>query len=801
MVCPIMLCPRILLQETWAQNLAWDDEVDENVKFRFLKWVDNLKNLSEVKIPRVIFGDINPDDDISIHTFCDASQIAYAAVVFIRIENESGIRVNFIQAKTRVAPLKKNNSETRQSIPRLELLAATIGIRLTESILSSVDAIDVNKIKIFYWSDSSTVIAWIRRDCNWGTFVWNRVQEIRKRSNPDQWNHVPGNSNPADLPSRGCNIDQLISSNWWEGPTWLYLKNQDWPKFESICDESEITNELKKSSTDKTKRNTVLMYTLKNSETTDTSGLIKECSDFFKLKRVVAWIFRFAKNCRSTKESRITQDLTFHEIQNAENLLIKLIQQETFTGIEDERVKQFVPFRDEQGLSRIKTKIVLRKDLFNFRCPVVLPGNHEITKMIIEEKHKELNHAGVEILMNSLREKFWILGGRKIIRIIIRRCVDCQRHDSKALQTIPAPLPQNRVRDAAVFEILGVDLTGPIYLKGGQKAWICLFTCAIFRAVHLELVTSLSTASFLLALRRHIARRGRPSIIYSDNGTNFVGLNNSLKRIDFTKLAQTRAMRQIQWIFNPPAAAWWGGFWERMNGILKRLLRRTLKRSCLNYEEMLTVLLDSEAVINSRPITFLSENDHEVVPLSPSMFLQEIKEIGVVDLDQIENCQLDRKYMYRQKVKEALRSRFRNEYLGSLVIKNCKIKNTRSVTENDIVLIEVDDKKRIDWPLAKVKKVITGKDGEIRVVRLATSNGELTRPIQRIHPLELKFNDSEISNDEIVIDKYKEIIQTQKNDKIDETICEIEKTTNSVPKVVTTRSGRKIRKPDRLTYN
>lgn len=182
------------------------------------------------------------------------------------------------------------------------------------------------------------------------------------------------------------------------------------------------------------------------------------------------------------------------------------------------------------------------------------------------------------------------------------------------------------------------------------------------------------------------------------------------------------------------------------------------------------VLLDSEAVINSRPITFLSENDHEVVPLSLSMFLQEIKEIGVVDLDQIENCQLDRKYMYRQKVKEALRSRFRNEYLGSLVIKNCKIKNTRSVTENDIVLIEVDDKKRIDWPLAKVKKVITGKDGEIRVVRLATSNGELTRPIQRIHPLELKFNDSDISNDEIVIDKYKEIIQSQENDKIDETI-------------------------------
>lgn len=177
-----------------------------------------------------------------------------------------------------------------------------------------------------------------------------------------------------------------------------------------------------------------------------------------------------------------------------------------------------------------------------------------------------------------------------------------------------------------------------------------------------------------MALRRHIARRGRPSVIYSDNGTNFVGMNNTFKHIDFKELATIVATKQIEWRFNPPTAAWWGGFWERLNGILKRLLRRTLKRSCLNYEEMLTVLVDSEAIINSRPITFMSENDEHIVPLTPAMFLQEIKEIGVLDLDHIESKRLEKRFAYRQRIKDDLRRRFRSEYLGALIQKDHKTK-------------------------------------------------------------------------------------------------------------------------------
>lgn len=160
----------------------------------------------------------------------------------------------------------------------------------------------------------------------------------------------------------------------------------------------------------------------------------------------------------------------------------------------------------------------------------------------------------------------------------------------------------------AIFEVTGVDYAGPLYLKGGEKAWICLFTCAVYRAVHLELVTPLSTEAFFEAFRRFIARRGRPSIMYSDYGTNFTGANNLLDRVDWDEIRRYSAFKSIEWRFNPPTAAWWGGWWERLVRSVEELLRRVLKRACLTYEEMSTTLCDCESIINARPITYLSED-------------------------------------------------------------------------------------------------------------------------------------------------------------------------------------------------
>ncbi|GFS67143.1 integrase catalytic domain-containing protein [Trichonephila clavipes] len=175
------------------------------------------------------------------------------------------------------------------------------------------------------------------------------------------------------------------------------------------------------------------------------------------------------------------------------------------------------------------------------------------------------------------------------------------------------------------------------FLKENKKCWIVLFTCAIYRAVHLELITSLSTDSFILAFRRFIARRGRPTTIYSDNGKNFVGAFNALNSIDWDKIQDFAIKIKIQWKFSPPSAPWWGGFWERLVGMLKNVLRKVLGKASLNEEELNTLLCDAESIINFRPITYLSEDPKDLVALTPAMFLQEIREIGVPDFDMIDS--------------------------------------------------------------------------------------------------------------------------------------------------------------------
>lgn len=174
---------------------------------------------------------------------------------------------------------------------------------------------------------------------------------------------------------------------------------------------------------------------------------------------------------------------------------------------------------------------------------------------------------------------------------------------------------------------------------------------------------------------------------------------------------------------------------------MKRILRKILGKACLKYEEMSTVLCDCESIINARPLTYLSEDPRDLTPISPNMFLQEVREIGVPDCDFIDREKLKGRFKYRQHLKDELRKRFRTEYLGELKYNgNKRTSETRRISIGDIVLIGNDCTKRLDWPLGRVIETFPGKDGVIRVVRLITASGQLVRPIQRLYPLEVDFD-------------------------------------------------------------
>ncbi|GFS34560.1 integrase catalytic domain-containing protein [Trichonephila inaurata madagascariensis] len=227
------------------------------------------------------------------------------------------------------------------------------------------------------------------------------------------------------------------------------------------------------------------------------------------------------------------EELTVNEIQITEKKLLKLVQQESFDDtVTQNKLKSLNVFTDNEGLMRLETKIVRRKDDENFICPIVLPSNHLLMERLIFENHSNSCHSGTQFVLSNLRQQLWTFSGRKTVQRVINQCIHCKIYFSKEIKTVPAPLPEDRVRNALVFEL----------------------TCV---GKSFKVLQSLSTDGFLLGLRRFTARRGRPRKIYRDNGTNFIGANNLMASLDWKKITLETSILRIQWSFNPLTASWW----------------------------------------------------------------------------------------------------------------------------------------------------------------------------------------------------------------------------------------------------
>lgn len=726
-LAPATITAKILLQQAWVQKIKWDDALPEDVVSKFRRWYAEVQCLTQIQIPRQATGGESNRDAWSIHTFTDASKVSFACGIFLRVDHGSHVSVQLLTGKSRVAPLQN------KSIPRLELLGCLIGARLFASVKS---AMSLNDVKEYFWSDSTTAIAWIQRNEPWATFVGNRVREINKITNSSLWRHVPGHLNPADLPSRGCSPAELVRLKWWEGPHWLQLPPSEWPKSQASTDESEVLFEKKKSVE-------VTMSVM--------DELAKDYT-FSQTVRIQAWVLRFMYNARQINAAlRRSGPLTLEEKQEAELKLIQGIQYESFP--DPDQIRGLRVITDQAGSLRLKTKLIYREDFNNFKWPLLLPQKHPLVYKLIAERHQEKCHAGVGYLMCNLREDYWILQSRRAIRHVIKRCWRCRRFSAKKAYAEEGALPVDRVKNADVFEITGVDLCGPLLLKGGKKIWVVIFTCAVFRAIHLELVSSLSSKAFIQALGKFIKKHRRPDVCYSDNGTNFHGADRLFQNLDWSKIQNAHP---IIWKFNPPSAAWWGGFWERLIRSIKDLMRRMLGKAVLKKEELQVVLENVQEVINGRPLTYVYEDPEEPQPLTPAMFMKPVTDNAFPEGEMLEAEKMRIRYKCVNTITEELRQRFRKEYLSQLICRPAG-KPRSSLMIGDIVLVEDENKKRMDWRLGRVLELFPGKDLICRVARVKVQDGELERPIQRLYSLEIDGSDKK--EDEPMKSRYGRVLK------------------------------------------
>lgn len=555
LLSPIIIVSKLLIQHLWIERLPWDSKIPPHLEKQFLQFKMSLIKLNQIEIPRNTI----PKNYklIDVHCFCDSSKDAYAAAIYLRSKDENdNFQVHLLCAKSKVAPLKTI------SIPKLELCAGLLGAQLMELVKKSMN-IDV---PIIYWSDSQIVLNWIHTEpSKLQVFVSNRVSKIQSLTDIFNWRYISTKENPADLATRGITTHQLISSIWWSGPSFLKTFESNWPNIDYFLSFKELP-ELRK--------NVAVLSTV----TKDYNYLFTRFSCLNKLKRITAFCIRFYTNinCKLNKTAIITGPLSVFELTTAHYTLIRIAQSETFEkeiltlkkGIslnKNDRLSPLTPFVDEKGILRVGGRLKHTDLPFDSKHPILLCSRHPLTKLIFEYKHKVLLHPGTQLLLSSVRQYYWVIRGKDLSKAVVRNCLTCFKFKPQHFTSPMAALPNNRVKPSFPFATTGIDYAGPFFVlsKPGRgakltKCYLAVFVCFCTKAVHLELVSNLTTECFLACLRRFMARRGIPHTIYSDNGSTFIGARNELKDLGHfiskvkASIVDSTSSENIKWVFIPP---------------------------------------------------------------------------------------------------------------------------------------------------------------------------------------------------------------------------------------------------------
>ena len=747
LVSPLVLPGRKVLQKVTHQGGSWDDELAPELRVQWERWRSELIALQDIKINRCFKPPNFKVATSELHSFSDASDYGYGQASYLRQTSVDGeVAVALVMGKSRVVPLKPPTT-----VPRMELTAGLVSAKVAALLK---EELEIEDLSLRFWVDSTIVLGYIRNDTKrFRTYVANRSKKIRNLTEKETWGHVTTDLNPADDASRGLSVlDQERVHRWFHGPAWLRspgaiaLHTDDG---EIPDGDPEVIVQVKSNA---------VQAGLSSHLILDSLG--ERVSSWVRMIRLVAALISFTQFLRD-KEAVCKQRLVV-DVVAAEERLLKMIQVKHFPAevaalkadksvVKSSSISRLKPFLDSRGVLRASGRLQRMDALHTAKQPVILPGKEIVVTRFIEWCHSEVQHMGRTTTLGEIRIRgYWVVGANDQVRRMIYNCVRCRVLRGMPVQQMMADLPVSRSGDAPPFTYCGVDLFGPFTVKERRsevKRYGVIFTCFGCRAVHLESTVALDTDSFILALRRFVGRRGPVRSIRSDNGTNFVGADNEMKRamkeMDHQRirgylLSEFCDWEWVDWEFNPAMASHMGGVWERqirtVRSVLSSLLIEHAAR--LNDESLRTLLVEVEAIVNSRPLSTETLSDNTVEPLCPSGLLTMKTKVilpppGVFQQTDV-YCR--RRWRAVQYLANEFWTRWRKEYLLALQERQKWGTVRPNLDVGDVVLLVDDEVKRNKWPMGRILEVFPSDDGLVRKVSVKVSGSDtpLSRPVVKV---------------------------------------------------------------------
>ena len=568
----------MVLQRLAIEKYDWDDDVPESIVKEWKAWFQLLGFLLDTYLARYYFeGWIPPSPQhhiiYQLHGFSDASKCAYGSVVYLRRLVNGVATLAIVWGKSKVV-LRHQES---WPIARKELVAAVTIAELSKKAFFALGSPDC---KQYFWSDSSNVSQWIKnKDLRLDRFISRRIEKICLLSKSEDWRYCPTNLNPADVASRPDSVKKPESRTlWFEGPDFL-KQNREIPNCECV---SVSVNRVA-CSEEKGK--------LYFPEESSIDRLIETAPSLYVLTKRVAYLRAFVEylRCKFKKRNFVRPKWDTCDLNKALNKIVALVQRRFYgqavsllksdspedltdaiercirrsSGQPKQWIRElhsldrFRPCVDSDGLLRIEGRLNKSPELTDkMKHPLIIPSRCAFTRLVVLKYHTDNLHVGVQHALLSTRKKFWIVNGHASVKQYLNQCGRCALEKAKPVRQLMADLPADRISVShKPFAVCGLDYFGHInYVesRSTKKAWGLLFTCMASRAVHVEIVTSLSLKDFLLAFSRFNDVRGRVEVIYLDNGSTFQAASKALPKLLYsTELRNSLRGKKIRWEFIP----------------------------------------------------------------------------------------------------------------------------------------------------------------------------------------------------------------------------------------------------------